>query len=80
MFTGIIESLGSIQEINELDSKLELWIAVRTDIWNATDIGDSISVNGVCLTVVKKDEKTSPPSFIFDVVGETLDKTNLRSI
>ena len=80
MFTGIIKSLGSIQEINELDSKLELWIAVRADIWNETNIGDSVSVNGVCLTVVKKDEKTSPPSFIFDVVGETLDKTNLGSI
>ena len=81
MFTGIIKLLGSIREINKLDSKLELWIAVRSDIWNETNIGDSISVNGVCLTVVKKDsKKKSLMSFIFDVIGETLDKTNLKSI
>ena len=81
MFTGIIKSLGSIREINEFDSKLELWIGVRSDIWNETNIGDSVSVNGVCLTVVKKDsKKKSLMSFIFDVIGETLDKTNLKSI
>ena len=80
MFTGIIKLLGSIREIYKLDSKLELWIAVRNDIWNEINVGDSVSVNGVCLTLVKKDKKTSPFSFIFDVVGETVDKTNLGSI
>ena len=81
MFTGIIKSLGEIQEINKSDSKLELWVGVRTDIWNQTDIGDSISVNGVCLTLVKKDMKKKLLfSFIFDVVDETLNKTNLGLI
>ena len=81
MFTGIIKSSGIIQEGNKSDSKLELWVGVNTDIWNRTDIGDSIAVNGVCLTLVKKDSKNKIPfSFIFDVVDETLDKTNLGSM
>ena len=51
MFTGIIKSSGIIQESNKSNSKLELWVGVNADIWNRTDIGDSIAVNGVCLTV-----------------------------
>jgi riboflavin synthase len=81
MFTGIIKSLGTIQESNKSDSKLELWVGVQTDIWNRTNIGDSIAVNGVCLTVVKKEDKSPAGfSFIFDVVDETLGKTNLGSM
>ena len=83
MFTGIIKSLGRIEKINKFDSKLELWVEVDSDIWNRTDIGDSIAVNGVCLTLVKKDSKKKSLtgfSFIFDVIDETLDKTNLGSM
>ena len=65
-----------IQKINELDSKLELWIAVRTDIWNATNIGGSVSVNGVCLTVV--DIKDDVYEVI--VIKETLARTNLSEL
>ena len=82
MFTGIIKSSGIIQESNKSNSKLELWVGVNTDIWNRTDIGDSIAVNGVCLTVKSKDAPHigNRSSFVFDVVDETLDKTNLGSI
>ena len=83
MFTGIIKSLGIIQESNKSDSKLELWVGVDSDIWNQTDIGDSIAVNGVCLTLIKKDSKEKALTgfyFIFDVVDETLDKTNLGTM
>ena len=79
MFTGIIKSLGQIQEISKSDSKLELLVEVRTDIWDQTNIGDSIAVNGVCLTVKSK-ETSLYSSFVFDVVDETLDKTNLGLI
>ena len=91
MFTGIIKSLGRIEKINKFDSKLELWVEVDSDIWNRTDVGDSIAINGVCLTLVKKemfdensiDSKEKPLTcfyFIFDVVDETLDKTNLGTM
>jgi len=83
MFTGIIKSLGKVIENKRIESKLlNFEVEVRVDIWNETSIGDSIAVNGVCLTVKSK---KSPPfaessSFIFDVVDETLGKTNLGSI
>ena len=77
MFTGIIKSLGQIKKNNSHLSGLELWVGVKTDVWNRTSIGDSIAVNGVCLTVKSKNDSQS--SFIFDVVDETLGKTNLGS-
>jgi len=83
MFTGIIKSLGEVIGAKRIGSKLlNFEVEVRVDIWNETSIGDSIAVNGVCLTV--KSKKVPPfaerSSFIFDVVDETLDKTNLGSI
>ena len=83
MFTGIIKSLGKVIGDKRIGSKLlNFEVEVRVDIWNRTSIGDSIAVNGVCLTV--KSKKVPPfaerSSFIFDVVDETLDKTNLGLI
>ena len=84
MFTGIIKSLGQVLgDFHALEGDLvNFEVEVKTDIWNKTSIGDSIAVNGVCLTV--KSKKVPPfaerSSFIFDVVDETLDKTNLGSI
>ena len=73
MFTGIIENLG---EIKKIDKHEDYWkFSVST---NFTDIklGDSISINGVCLTVTKIDGK----QLDFEVVSETLIKSNFKSI
>ncbi len=74
MFTGIIKSLGKIHNINEKNSNLNIEIFVSDNIYNTTNIGDSVSVNGVCLTAVNKDKNI----LFFDIVKETLQKTNLK--
>jgi riboflavin synthase len=79
MFTGIVKSLGIINKIEKLDSQLKLVISVSTDIFNTTNIGDSVSVNGVCLTAINKQKnKVSWDILFFDVVDETLQKTNFK--
>lgn len=73
MFTGIIESLGAISMIRS-SGRTGKRLAVETDIkLDGTAIGDSIAVNGACLTVVEIDRKR----FDVDVSPETLDKTTL---
>lgn len=75
MFTGIVEELGKVKNLKrgaaisileiEADKALE---GVKT--------GDSVSVNGACLTITKKDKNTLQ----FDVMNETLKKSNLGDL
>lgn len=51
MFTGIIEAIGNIEEVTKLDGDLILAISANTLDLNDVAVGDSIAVNGVCLTV-----------------------------
>lgn len=75
MFTGIIEELGKISalEKNSDGAKIKISAKIVTD---GTNEGDSIAVNGVCLTAldIKKD------SFTADVSQETLDKSTLGKL
>ena len=75
MFTGIIKETGIVKSIKK---KANLWqIGVSADkILSDVDKGDSVSVNGVCLTVVDKSQKL----ILFDVVKTTLDTTNLKRL
>ena len=52
MFTGIIEEVGTIKQIQKNPASAVLTIAADT-VLEQTKIGDSIAVNGACLTVVK---------------------------
>ncbi len=73
MFTGIIESLGTISMVRSSGSKGKR-LSVEADInLDETAIGDSIAVNGACLTVVE----ISRNRFDVDVSPETLEKTTL---
>lgn len=75
MFTGIVEELGEIlgrQHYKESIALLIRGIKIMEDIKE----GDSIAVNGVCLTVAK----ISPAAFYADVMPETLRKTNLHEL
>ena len=74
MFTGIIEELGQIKNIDDKDDFLE--IEVCSDFSNKINIGDSIAINGVCLTAVSSNSE----SFSVNVVKETILKTNLNDI
>lgn len=75
MFTGIIEELGTIADLQILPNAAYLTIGAQKVLKN-TQIGDSISVNGVCLTVVKLQDTR----FTVDVMAETLQKTNLGEL
>ena len=75
MFTGIVEELAQIKSIVPKTQGTRYTIAAET-VMDDLKIGDSISVNGVCLTVIdrKKD------NFSMDLVEETLNKSNLGEI
>lgn len=72
MFTGIVEELGQIRNIAKRGNVTLIAIKAKK-VLEDTDIGDSISVNGTCLTVIKKDDN----SLSFEVMPETLKITNL---
>ncbi len=76
MFTGLIEQLGHINEINSTDTGLTLEILVSSTT-PCPEIGASISISGCCLTVVKSRETESGIVLVFDVVPETLSCTTI---
>ncbi|HEV8169520.1 MAG TPA: riboflavin synthase [Pyrinomonadaceae bacterium] len=75
MFTGIIEELGSVQSIEERGENARLVISAHV-VTEGTNHGDSISVNGVCLTALD----IEPDSFAADVSRETLQRSTLGSL
>ena len=72
MFTGIIEELGSVRSIEERGENARIIITARI-VTEGTNHGDSISVNGVCLTALD----IQPDSFTADVSRETLSRSTL---
>jgi riboflavin synthase len=81
MFTGIVEEMGSVAAIGRHDGGVaELRIACGTVVRDAR-IGDSISVNGCCLTVTAlHDGSDGAAGFSTEMMGETLDRTALGSL
>jgi riboflavin synthase len=73
MFTGLIEGIGKIKAIRRLGDDMKLTIAPLFQM-TGCKVGDSISVNGVCLTVTDLSEG----AFSSDVSGETLSRGTLR--
>ena len=75
MFTGIVEELGSVRSIEERGENARIVISARV-VTEGTNQGDSIAVNGVCLTAldVRQD------SFAADVSMETLARSTLGSL
>ena len=75
MFTGLIQAVGKVSSITNQDSSARLEIS-SPEIATQVAQGDSVSVNGVCLTVVKFDAQ----SFAVDVMVQTLKLTNIGSL
>lgn len=75
MFTGIVEELGVIKSVRRGAESARLMIDAARVI-GGSRVGDSIMVNGVCLTSVYFGERT----FTADVMAETLDKSNLGKL
>ncbi len=74
MFTGIIETTGRLSSIVDLGGGIEF--TIKSTLADEVAVDDSISVNGVCLTVVKKTDDT----FTVQLVEETLRKTSLGAL
>lgn len=75
MFTGLVEEVATVQRIHQVQHSAHLEIRAQT-IMDDMRLGDSIAVNGVCLTVVQK----SSSGFTADAVPETMRRTNLGSL
>jgi riboflavin synthase len=74
MFTGIIEGVGTIAQLTKSGAGISMAVAAELDL-DQTGIGDSIAVNGACLTAVKIENQR----FHVDVSPETLSTTTLSS-
>ncbi len=75
MFTGIVEDIGKVSERKKMAGDLTIVIETDADI-KGTKVGDSVSLSGVCLTVVGVDIKR----LRFDVSAETLSCTQLGAL
>jgi riboflavin synthase len=75
VFTGIVEEIGRIAAVEQREGATRLAIECETAL-DGTRIGDSIAVNGVCLTVVALDESR----FDVEAVPETLRRTNIGAL
>ena len=75
MFTGIVETVGEIKKIVRNDGFIK--VSILPDLnFDDVKVGDSISVNGACLTVAELNGRI----LVFDIVRETLKITNLNTL
>ena len=78
MFTGIVEEIGEVTEVRESADVVVFTVRGRTVTSDARH-GDSIAVNGVCLTVVDPDGSTGG-TFTVELVPETLKRSSLAAV
>ncbi len=76
MFTGIIEALGRIKKIEPVGGDMRLHVDAGSLDMSDVQLGDSIAVNGVCLTAIELDNK----HFVADVSNETIALTSLKDL
>ncbi|MDP3730653.1 MAG: riboflavin synthase [Candidatus Omnitrophota bacterium] len=75
MFTGIVKELGKVHRISGLGGTYKLSIEAK-DIAGWVNIGESVAVNGICLTLTGKNKTIMD----FDVMGETFKRTNISKL
>ena len=76
MFTGIIESLGKVESIEDKGGDARFWINTGKLDMSDVQLGDSIAMNGVCLTAIELRDQ----AYCADVSGETLSLTSLKQL
>jgi riboflavin synthase len=79
MFTGIIEETGVVERVRPTAKAIELIIRARRCA-KELKIGDSLAVNGCCLTVVKRRRGSKHQRLQFDLLRETWKRTNLQFV
>ncbi|KAI1859765.1 hypothetical protein JX265_010214 [Neoarthrinium moseri] len=82
MFTGLVEEIGEVSELNSQDAtggtSLTISLPASSTLLSDAQLGDSIAINGVCLTATSI--TPSPPSFTVGIAPETLRLTNLGAL
>lgn len=78
MFTGIVQTTAQVRDIHDEGQLRRLTLAVPPANLQALERGASIAINGVCLTATEFDSMAGWVSF--DVIAETLEKTNLGKL
>ena len=74
MFSGIVSQLGTIKSIRKIDNNYSFQIKTKSDFLKQLSLGDSVSINGICLTTTE----VKPTYFSVDVMPETQKLTNLK--
>ena len=75
MFSGIVQEIGMIDSLVEGNEHLTITVSCSVDFAKNKKFGDSVSVDGVCLTITKKTNS----SLTFDAVKETLERTIIKN-
>jgi riboflavin synthase len=75
MFTGLVEDCGSVKSLTRTQTEARLTVTTKLST-SELAIGDSVSVNGACLTVISKDDS----GFTVDMSPETFEKTTFKSL
>lgn len=79
MFTGIIEETGVIHQVRPTAKAIELTIRARATP-RGLKVGQSVAVNGCCLTVVKITPRAKDKLMQFDLLRETWERTNFKAL
>jgi riboflavin synthase len=79
MFTGLIETTGTLLAITPTEGATRITIAAPT-LTARLNTGDSIAVNGVCLTALSIEPNAFPPRFSADLAAETIARTTLSHL
>lgn len=77
MFTGIIEETGSVAGVQPADAGIQLTVRCRV-VGRGLKLGDSVAVNGCCLTAVRQTARGHDKLVRFDLLRETWERTNLQ--
>jgi riboflavin synthase len=79
MFTGLIETTGTLLALTRANGNTRITIAAPT-LAAKLNLGDSVAVNGVCLTALDIEPNAFPPRFSADLAAETLARTTLAHL
>ncbi len=79
MFTGLIETTGTVLSLTAGEGATRITIA-SPELTARLNTGDSIAVNGVCLTALSIEPHSFPPRFSADLAAETIARTTLTSL
>src|SRR5580698_6001000 len=80
MFTGLIETTGTVLSLKTLPSGIARLTIAAPALAGRWKLGDSIAVNGVCLTAIDLGDDHHPGRFAADLAQETIERTTLTSL